>query len=71
MKDFDSWLLQDVPSQVEPEEVIPHPDLDGCQEADGNYYYPCRSCEDSTLVEEPDLFEPDMHYCGKNQYCIP
>lgn len=34
--------------------------------------YPCSSCnEDSEIFCEPEEFDPEFHYCGKTQWCLP
>ena len=35
-------------------------------------YYPCQKCgELSDIYCEAYEFDPDNHYCGKNQWCLP
>lgn len=51
-----------------PEELYGHED----SRAEGGYTYPCRSCdEDAPILCDPTEFDPDYHYCGKNQWCCP
>ena len=40
--------------------------------AEGGYSYPCKSCGDlSPIYCDPEDFNEDCHYCGKNQWCLP
>jgi hypothetical protein len=79
VKDFGSWFKEigkeigeqvASPSSVDSEAfselmAYNHPD-------DESFVYPCRSCGESTDVEcDPEEFDPDYHYCGKDQYCMP
>ena len=37
-----------------------------------DWYYPCRSCgRDFPLQCEPEEFDPNFHYCGRNKHCCP
>lgn len=33
--------------------------------------YPCQGCEEQSVVEDIEDFNPDMHYCGGSPRCCP
>ena len=81
MESFDKWLrwiskyLQQPVADVNDHgEDILEELLDNGREdeyAEGGWTYPCKKCGDhSPIICEPHEFNPDYHYCGKNQYCI-
>lgn len=41
-------------------------------EAEGGFAYPCRNCGKLfAIICDPVDFDPDVHYCGKDQGCCP
>jgi len=77
MTQFDTWArdladqIGSTPSAESPKTRQIHPDLEGWGSDEGDYEYPCRSCGEYTCVEDPENFDPDYHYCGRNQWCVP
>ena len=65
MKSFEDWCIPD------DKKCIPD-ELDGYEDADGFYSYPCRSCGELHQIEyDLEDFDPDMHYCGSGPHCCP
>lgn len=72
MKSFDAWV-SDLSSEMKSQEGVPE-ELHGYEdpEAEGGYSYPCRRCGDLTdIICDPEEFDLNDHYCGKDQYCTP
>lgn len=69
--DFDEWLISQKPEpEPEPKPEI-HEELEGQDDINGYYYYPCNCCGDDTLIEDPEDFDPDFVYCGRRPSCCP
>jgi hypothetical protein len=76
MTDFDRWtdeIRQAVATDTSPE--IPHELLEeGIEDptAEGGWRYPCCRCGvSSPIMCDPTEFDPNYHYCGKDQFCCP
>lgn len=66
------WTLRNYKSNIDPglySELVNYNDPSTLET---ELEYPCRSCGTYTYLEcSPCDFDPDMIYCGKDQYCCP
>ena len=73
MKPFHQWLgdlTEELKTDLD-EDVIQSGEYDFFV-VDGEPTYPCCVCGDDCPINcEPEEFDEDWHYCGKNPHCCP
>lgn len=74
MKPFHEWLgelTEELNEESDDYDLIVTDDYDFDVE-DGEPVYPCRSCGDNCPINcDPEEFNEDWHYCGKDPHCCP
>ena len=76
MRSFDAWFKQPAVQETEQSisiDLLEHNDFPELPTKQGyTWEYPCVVCkEDSDICCNPEEFDPDMHYCGKDRWCCP
>lgn len=67
MIDFDRWLKQAKIVEDEQDKLPEH-----VWDRDGKYFATCKRCErDYELGYDPEEFNEDTNYCGRNPWCLP